>query len=92
MFGHHDDQSSQQDDNIPEESIHGALTAEDSGQPPETVPEITTAGVSPFADAGPAAAASDDGPAWQHPGTPLDDSSKITDVVSPAGGLPSPKT
>lgn len=92
MFGHHDDQSAQkqqdESNNIPEESIHGALTAEpasaDESQPTEETALVASPSVTPT-DPEPASDPEQD---WQHPGTPLPDNSKISDVVSPAGGFP----
>ena len=104
MFGHQDD-NKQDTNNIPEESIDGALgdQAIKPDQPKETpvAPEGVPTGDSgtPGDDSVAPAFAPDqsstpaaDEQSWQHPGAPLDDTQPISDVISPAGGYPKPQT
>jgi hypothetical protein len=80
MFGHQNNQTATGDnENIPDESIHGAL----SDQPADTTPVDQPADHAQPTDQSP----SED---WQHPGVPLDTPPKpIADIMlSPAGGFP----
>jgi hypothetical protein len=77
MFGHND-QSTQNDNDIPDASIHGVLQDEQTGtNQPDQPPEAPVA-----ADPAPAAPASNNVP-WQHPGTPLGSkAAPISDVIT----------
>ena len=132
MFGDQDDQPAQQDsNNIPDESIDGALKTDEArsaqlqappaataeGNDNNTVVKPSPAEPPVLADDTPAAPTAatnaidtadtddepgpseDNEPAWQHPGSPLDDKSddkpgpkpdhdQISDIISPAGGFP----
>ena len=93
MFGHHNDQKQQDQNENTEEQ------APETENTPAAAPEQPSETVAPDTPAAPDASdtatdiATDDQPAvsddpsWQHPGTPVEDT-KISDVVSPAGGFP----
>jgi hypothetical protein len=81
MFGNQDDQSSQQNTDIPDESIHGVLN--DGSSAPTEQPTMTV----------PAPAADQPGDqSWQHPGLPINNAAEpISDIITPvAGTAPSP--
>jgi hypothetical protein len=97
MFGHQDDKAAQQTtNNIPEASIHGALTAEaiepavgmpagQVGQVASSAPPPVTAGPVPANASGTSTLGSgpaDDQP-WQHPGQPLDAASNANSDDTP---------
>jgi hypothetical protein len=84
MFGHQD-QTTNDNQDIPDESIHGVLNdqPQDTAQHDEPAAPANDTAQTDHSDQPQA----DD---WQHPGVPLDEPSKpISDVmISPAGGFP----
>src|SRR5665213_169623 len=99
MFGHQDDQQTQQDSNaISDESIQGAMNDGTEQAPVSTAPaDATTAAADPLTAAMDTPSGSpqtdNNDQAWQHPGKPLDtDQEPIKDIISPAGGFPKKPT
>lgn len=114
MFGHQNDDSSQQDQSasnpplvIPDEATTSAAVSDQPVDTSTAAPEAQASATDSFtpeaampaapADSAAAPPAADDSspqgsddPAWQHPGTPLNDTQPINDVISPAGGFPKP--
>jgi hypothetical protein len=80
MFGgHNNDDKSEENKDAPHDEGHAPVINSNA-----VVPDATTEDV--LADDAPAVS---DDPNWQHPGTPLEpESTKINDVISPAGGFP----
>src|SRR5665213_49637 len=99
MFGHQDDQQTQQDSNaISDESIQGAMNDGTEQAPVSTAPaDATTAAADPLTAAMDTPSGSpqtdNNDQAWQHPCKPLDtDQEPIKDIISPAGGFPKKPT
>jgi hypothetical protein len=102
MFGHHDDQSAQQDNSaISDESIQAAAQSVAEGEDKQTNTAVIDTGAAALPEPAdePAAASSDSpadsasGQSWQHPGTPLNNGKEpIKDIISPNGGFPKKPT
>ncbi len=94
MFGHHDDEES--NDKAPEnaqpaadQSDQATQTTASSDQPVlDDTPAVSLDPAIPADNAGGSQPALPS-PSWQHPGAPLNDNKdQISDVISPAGGFP----